>query len=455
MQNSKLISLLCTFTTGEVKRFRSFLQSPYFQCTDEANRLAQPLLDAWPDFDKIPIEKELDTKKLNYQLSEILQLAYKFLALEEMRNQRENEINYFTLKTLSNRGLEKHYSLLLERTKENALAQQKPDADLQLYLFRLEDLDRKHIDQLGLRKHNESLQRAADRLDLFYLLEKLKHTCAMLNSQLVLATAYEFRFIAELKTYFETNAMPEGAPGIAIYYQIFRMLTLPDADAEFEQLKLLMYSHRNSFEKSELTNIYGYALNYANVRSQSGRFAQEALDLYTKGIENTVLLEDGKLSPWHFKNIIKLALVQKQYVWTEQFILEKSALLDESFKADAVHYNLAELHFFTGKYDQALHHLNKVEFTDINYNLGAKLMLVKIYFEQSEFTALQSLLHAFKTFLMRNREISENFRKAYLNFIKCVKMLEKVNKRNAAEIRVEIEKMELITAKAWLLAQLR
>jgi hypothetical protein len=453
IQNSKLIALFRGFTSGEVKRFRLFLQSPYFQSSDEVSALGLALLEQWPHFEQISLEKT-DPKLLNYQLSDLLQLAYRFVGLEEMQASRENETNYWALRSLSNRGLEKHYSLLLERTKSHTLALQKPDAALHQFMFRLEDLDRKHFDQLGLRKHNESLQRAVDRLDLFYLLEKLKHTCAMLNSQVVLATPYAFRYVPELKAFFETNPMPEGAPGISIYYQIFRLLTLPDADAEFEQLKDLIRRHGNAFELAELTNIYSYALNYANARSQIDRFAQEALDLYTQGIKDGVLLEDGKLSPWHFKNVIKLALRSQQYAWAQQFILEKSALLDDGFKTDAIHYNLAELHFYTGKYDEALLHLNKVEFTDINYNLGAKLMLVKIYFEQSEFVALQSLLHSFKTFLMRNREISETFRRAYLNFLKCVKKLEKVNKRNAAALKLEIEQMEPITAKAWLLAQI-
>jgi hypothetical protein len=466
MENSKLVELLKTFDKVEIQRFQLFVKSAYFNQNETLIQLIRGLAAVHPKFEQSDIDRELraggevkfagGAKQLNYLMSDLLQLAYRFMAIEAQQT-IPAAFALTTLKTLSQRKLEKHYTLLYERTK--IALQQRPIRDAEYYhsLYQLEDVQRAHFDQMGLRKVNESLQEAADHLDLFYLTEKLKYTCAMLNSQQVIAAPFAFRYISELKTFFETNPMPEQAPAIQMYYRIFRLLTATTADADFKDLKQLISTYSQSFTHEEMTNIYGYALNFCigKIRLVQEEYVQEALDLYQKGISDGILLEGGKLSPWHFKNVIKLALRSKQYAWTEQFILEKNKLLHDGFKSDALHYNLAELHFYTGQYDKALKYLNQVEFTDIHYNLGAKVILVKIYFAHQEFDALASLLHAFRTFLQRNQLVSESVRKAYLSFIRFASRVEKAHKRQYQALIHEIELTEPLVEKQWLVAQLQ
>jgi hypothetical protein len=454
---SKLIQLISTFSSQEIKRYTLFVQSEYTNSNAQLKEMVAALTAKHPDYTTIKLEKTLlqgDTKRLNYLLSDLLSLAYRFLAYEEMTKTPSQEA-FYTLKALSVRGLDKHYNLLYTRTLEQVQSDVRLDSPHYHALYQLENLNSEHIDKQGLRKVNESLQSAADHLDHFYLGEKLKYTCAMLNSQQVIAAPFAFRYIEELKQFFKHNPAP-NSPVIAIYYRIFCMLTKVESEADFGQLKQLIKVYSHAFSQKEMTHIYGYALNYCigKIRLVKEAYVQEALHLYRQGLDTGILLEEGKLSPWHFKNIIKLALRSQEYGWTEQFILEKNHLLEQGFRQDALHYNLAELYFYTKHYDKALTQLNKVEFTDINYNLGAKVMLVKIYQEQQELDALESLLHAFRLFLQRNRLISEQVRKAYLNFVRLANKIGKVRKSQIPTLRAEIEQMEPLTEKQWLLAQL-
>jgi hypothetical protein len=460
--DSKLIQLLKSLTPAEWKRLRLYVESPYFNQNETITALFANLFALATDLDRATpaqiyrgVTQLADLKQINYLQSDLLQLCYGFLALEQLYLDQKT-ITLHTLEALSDRGLTKHHTLIFDRNRSQISRSAKQDAAYHLSLYQIENHGRAHMDKQGVRRVNEHLQPAIDHLDHFYLHEKLKYTCAMLNSQRLIAAPFAFRYLAELKTFFETNPLDDLPLGIRMYYAIFRMLTQSDADTEFAQLKNWIAEAANAFEREEMTNISGYALNYCINKIRLGReeYVQEALNLYQNGITSGILLEGGRLSPWHFKNIIKLALRSQQYTWTEQFILQHNHLLDDHFKDDALHYNLAELHFYTNQYNKALTHLNRVEFTDMNYNLGAKEMLIKIYFEQDENDALESLLHAFKIFLQRNRMISEPVRRTYLHFIRLVKKVQRVQKKHIPALRIEIESTEPVAARQWLLDQI-
>jgi hypothetical protein len=463
MENSKLLDLIKVFSKQEQKRFRLFLQSPYFNKNEELVRFYDTILDHLD----VPAQLErerfsglffqtiaYDEKQLNYLMSQLLKLGEQFLGSEWVAA-NDFQRNFFTLKALSERGLEKHYHFLHEKALVTLQEEPLRDANHFFKGYLLEDLEREHFDQRGLRWLHESAQRAIDQLDFFYFSEKLKYTCAMLNSQQVVATSYNFHFVEEVRRFVENNPMPEDAPGIKIYNLIFRLLTKEQADEEFQELKKMLLQYERHFSLEEMTLLYQYALNYCirQLRRVNTPYVAEALDLYKKGVDSGILLTAGKLSPWHFKNIIKLALREKQFTWTEQFILEKNALLDNEFKADALHYNLAELYFYTNKYEKALTHLNKVEFQDVHYNLGGKKILAKIYYETDENDALESLLNAFRLFVKRNKVISEDVRKTYHNFIGLLTELLRLRPEQYPKFREKIENTALLTEKNWLLEQ--
>lgn len=465
MDNSKLLDLLRGFSSQEWSRFRAFVASPFFNRAPALARLCDWLDARYPRFESLDRaaawraifpEKPLDEHLMNMQTSALQKLAVQFIGQEQF--QRDGAMaDYYSLRGLSERGAARHFGLIFERTMRGMEAEPLRDARYFYQRYLLEDLDREHFARQEQRRASENLQPAADSLDYFYLTEKLKYTCAMLNSQHIVSASYSLHFVDEVRCFVEANPLPDGAPGIAVYYRIFRLLTLDDAPEDFEALKKLLAENAQRFSRDELAVQYQYALNYCirQIRKTRLRYTEEALELYQKGIDSGILLSaNGRLSPWHFKNVIKLGLNLQRYEWTERFILDRSPLLEEAFKTDALYYNLADLYFHTGRMGEALKCLNKVEFTDVHYNLGAKVMLAKIYFETDAADALDSLLHAFDAYLRRNRFISEDVRRAYLNFVKLLRRLLRATPGKEAALRASVEKTEPLTEKNWLLARM-
>ena len=465
MEHSKLADLLRTFSRHDWNAFLDLVTSPYFNRNTDLIRLAQWLHTHAPALTGIHRAaawealfpgKPVDNRQLNHLMSWLLQLGEQYLGLEHyFANAFDPEQH--CAEALLERGLDKHYRFVAERQRKRLSRAQHRNTEHFLQRYQFADLElRAHDRQAAARRSDDHLQHAADQLDYFYLTEKLKYACTMLNNQAIVSSAYQFHFVEEVRRFVETHPIPTEAPGVALYFRVYQMLTKENGDADFQALKPLLRIHAAHFSHDEMNWLYGSAINYCirQIRNMRGPYVQEALQLYEHGIESGFLLNaSGQLSPWHFKNIVKLALRLHRYDWTERFIREKTALLAGAFKTDALHYNLADLYFYTGRYDEALVHLNKVEFTDVHYNLGAKEMLAKIYYETEAFDALDSLLHAFKTYLQRNRIITETVRKAYLNFIHLLRRRIRVTPDQLPALRRKIEKTDPLTAKSWLSEQ--
>ncbi|MDX1910019.1 MAG: hypothetical protein SFV22_00970 [Saprospiraceae bacterium] len=460
MQNSKLVDVLRSFGTQDWRALREMCVSPYFNRNREVTALCEWLYAQSPQFDAATREaahaglfpgQTPDEARLNHLMSFLLKLAEDYLGLALYWKEKWGHAHH-VLRALGDRNLDKHYQFHLEKSRRSFASYDKPDARFFYHQYALEIYEARRFVRNSPRQFNESVQKATDSLDAFYLLEKLRRTCYMYTSQAILATPYNLQLVEEVCRFVGGHLSEMATPAIEAYYRIFQLLSKPDAEDDFRALKLLLAQRTHEFGEEDLSDVYQYAINYCNIQIMKAReeFVSEAFDLYDSGVASRILLDNGVLSPWHFKNIVNLALKLKKYHWAEMFIVEHTPLLAAEFQSDARHYNLALLYYTTGRPGEALTHLNQVDFTDVHYSIGAKSMLCKIYYEQGDYDALDSLLHAFHTYLRRNKLISDNVRKAYIHFIQLLKKVQQALPRQYPAILEEVEKMQLLAGKEWL-----
>lgn len=458
----KLFDLLQTFTPHDWRYFTEFLQSPYCNRNTAlitlAASLRQHAANRWATIDKVTIwqalfpDQPLDNTLLNHHLSWLLKAAEQFLAMEKYWKDTR-QIEHYTAESLSERKLNQAFDFKIRQIQRHLDQSPLRDARHHLHRYLLADLNRSHRDRQPQRTAEPYLQTCVDSLDAFYFTEKLKFTCGMVNASNILSAAYELHFVEELRQYLNQHPEREDAPGVTVYLCILEMQTRPDDETAFYRLKKLLDTCQQQFSVEEMGFLYIFAINYCLRAIRLGRheFVPELLDLYERGVAAGFLLDGNQLSPWHFKNMVKLGLRLERFDWTEQFIKNYVPLLPDDFREDALHYNLAELYFYTNRYQQALAHLNQVEFTDVHYNLGAKVMLAKIYHETDAFEALDSLLHAFRTWVRRNKMIGPEVRKAYLNFVAALSRISRAQPDQWPRIRRQVAATEPLTSKNWLL----
>jgi hypothetical protein len=203
----------------------------------------------------------------------------------------------------------------------------------------------------------------------------------------------------------------------------------------------------DSFPRNEAEFIYQAALNYCVKKLNKGsrQFLEEYFNVFNILLIKDLLLTEGELSPWHFRNIVTIALRLGKYDWTESFIKNYKKSLPHSMRENAVSFNLAMLYFYQKKHNQVKELLQTVEYEDISYNLNSKAMLLSSYYETDEIEPLYSLMDSFRTYLNRHKDFSAAKRIHYTNLIKFTKQLTKIipgDKKAIEKLKKEVEEAE-------------
>lgn len=462
MKKRKAILLLKSFSPQEMEAFRQFLASPYYNEDEVLVRLFDVLQPHYPDFSGVGFTKAgvfrsvfagraYDDKALRYLLSDLTRLLEQFIAVRRIEAQ-PFQLRLALLEGLSEKEIHKGYRRVNRQLEAAVDTAEVSGSELFFTKMKLSEIREKHFQQQRLRRFDAGLQHFADDLDKYYFLNRLKIACGMLDQQTILQAEYHLNISPEWVKHLEANRFYDD-PLIQLYYTIFQALRDEANERYFIELTAFLNRAALSIALLDLKDIYLFAINYCARKIRQGKdgYVDEALRLYRVGIEKGILLDDTGLSPWTFTNVVKLALRQRQYEWIESFINKYAPMLPEQFRENALHYNLAELYYYTDRYDRAQRHLIQVAFSsDLNYYLGARVLLAKIYYESGEEEALLSLISSFTVFLKRNKELSTPLKRTYLNFCQILFQILRRSPRRMEKLRETINDSELLTDRAWL-----
>lgn len=462
MKKRKLIHLLRTCTTEELDQMARFLASPFYNEDPEVVRLFDTLRKFHPDFSAPELTKQYvfhrtfpntpyDDKTLRYLFSNLTKLLEEYFAVQKVR-EHPYHLQLALLEVQSERGLQKGYTRTNKALQKAINDDDKNSSERFFTKMRWSEIREKHFQKKRVRRFDPSLQHFANDLDKYYFLSRLNIACGMLDRQKIFKTEYDPKVSDAWLDHLKSNRFL-GEPLIQIYYTIFQALRDETNERHFAEVVSFLREHTHALTISDLKDIYLFCINYCarKIRQGKERYVGEALQLYRDGIEQAVLLDEhNRLSPWTFTNVVKLALRQQQYEWIEQFINHHAPALPEHFRENALHYNLAELYYYTDRFDLAQQQLVQVQFSDLNYYLGARVLLAKIFYESGEEEALLSLISSFTVFLKRNKELSANLKRTYLNFCQILFQIVRRSPTRMKKLQETIANSELLTDRAWL-----
>ncbi len=310
----------------------------------------------------------------------------------------------------------------------------------------------------GVKRLELNLQEMSDALDVTYIADKLRQSCLMLAHQAVYKKqAYRIGMLDHVLEAVKGGEFLEH-PAIAIYYYSYMAQTEKEDESHFLNLKQEITQHGHLFPKSEIRDIYLLAINYCVGRSNAGmpHYLRELFELYRLGLETQVLMNEGILSRYTFINIVTNATRLKEYDWIASFIDTYKPYLEDKHRDNFVSYSQGRLHFERKDYDQALRLFGQVEYDDILLNLNAKMMMIKMFYEQDNHDVLESFLESTRAYLGR-KDVVGYHKANYRNIIRLTKKLVKINPYSRAQkqkLKVEIEKTNPLIERKWLLEQL-
>lgn len=440
MKNSKLIQLLAMLSSRELTRFEDYVHSPFFNKHQELKKLCTYLLKQAPEFKQerklqkeriykhLYRDKAFDDNMFYSLFSKLLKLLHEFLIHIEWE-QWERHHQILLMRELRKRLQFRHQAVAEKRYQQAVKPNYVEDVYMEEYKL-YKELDLQFVTKGG-RVYDNNLQQKNDYLDLFYITEKLKTACDMINRNTIIGTNYQYPLLEELLVHIKKVPQYAELPAIKIYQMILNLLLKPKEEEIYQELKGYLTAHNDFFSEEDLRGIYGYLLNYCATKLNKGHtsYYKETLWLYKFLLERKLVYVDGYLPAWEYKNIVTTAVRTKEFDWAKDFIENKKQDLPPSSRENSYRYNLAFFNHATHQYGKALQALHNVEFVNLSYALGAKIIQIKSYYELDEYEPLQSAIEAFTVFLRRSKKIATYQRQANLNFLKLTGKLCKLREQ--------------------------
>jgi hypothetical protein len=467
---SKVFLLLSVLSEEELADFRFFLQMPTVKATDTLRALLEYCIPFYPDFDERSVGKEAVHEALfagqEYKEKRIRDLfsdlslkveayfGWRAFAKEDAYGEALLVGEYLR------RGLEDFARLSGDRSLERWQDTRTVRADRLLSAFFVQTRF------LGLDGEGDWVERvlrgAQERLDQFFVLSKLRLALMLFSRRGYLAGSQEMRFWNDIRRELAREEWPEP---VKLYLMVLELVTsdfggedLLNAILEYEK----QAPHLSMEDKKALhQGLVNAALRMIN--EKDANLFSELWQLYQMGLEDgAIYAESGELSDTTFTNIVINGANLREYDWTARFIETNAPRLSQDIRDNAVALGQAFWNYQKGDYGQVVEILRDVRYSSVAYAVRGRSLLLRTYFDQAasqgwNFSS-EFYYHgeAFIRYVQRNKELSENRKQAYLNFIAFTRKIAKAAAPDAApgkmaSLREEIESASQLIAKEWLL----
>lgn len=442
MLKSKLLDLLNVLTPYELNQLHKLVYSPFFNKHENTRILLDHILEVGPaneDEELLSKEtafrimfpgEEYDVQKVKDVMSPLTKLVETYLMQKNLDGEQGEQAIYL-MRELRERKLDKYFAATERQLRLTLNKQKRLDSEHFWLGYQLEtEADKLFMAKLERAAH-PSLQARADNLDKYYILNKLKMACEMMNRSNIIKATYKMHLVDEIHDHIEAHLDEfADAPVILAYNYNLLALKNPDVEKYYEEMIGFLNENIDQIGTDEAVGLYDYAKNYCIKKINSGKsiYLQKLFEVYRSLIENELIYQGSYMSQWDYKNIVTVATRLKEFEWCLEFIEQQRPKLDPQHRENAYTYNLAMYHYSCGNYEDTMELLRDVEFTDVYYNLGGKTTLMKTYYELNEMEAFFGMIDSFKAYLKRNKLISEYQYKVNNNLLRFAQKLAKLKR---------------------------
>lgn len=472
--NSKLLQLLQTFNKKELKQLDLWLSSPIHNKSEKVIHLYRGLIKERIDKpiskyillgymgvvqDKSQAISPTDDLVLRRVMSELtIQIQY-FLIWEKSKKNSLNE-NRLLMDSLIERKLYNLVPAVLLKSRKK-IGQTPHNIQYQENLFKITEIEF-YLDVLvNNRKSGLAIQEIINTLWQSHLSKVLRYYCAAKNGEKVLGEVYQYPFMMPIKEYIEEN-FAQIEPISKMYYGLLNLIE-SEKPEHFYALKQYLFDKLDDIDTTEIRQFFNHLTNYCTrvIRMGRNEFIVEKHELYDMGLRLNIWSTGTHFSAHQFVQITKNALLISKIEWADDFVNRYQHLLAPKLCTDIVNYYYALAAFQRKHFEKAHFHLHKiVNIEDFAYHIDFKILLMKIYYEQVEFSIdnfethpIHYELEAIRQYVgyTRNKNISDSLREAYINFINIFKRI--LNRRKKVIFEKKVKKGYITKLKQELLTE--
>ena len=461
-----------SFSKTEIRELTKYVQSPCFNQRADVTQLFEYLarhhggtpsvfqkeiafLELFPD-------KQYDDALMRFLMHNLMKVIKLYMIQKEIESS-DTDYQIYLARAMRKRGFDENFEKEINLAQEVNVQNIFRNADFYFKNYRIEIEKLEHI-TLIRRKGIMPFQEVFDALSSFFVIETLRYSCFALPYQSAQNQKYELPFLTQIIDWIEKNNLFSDSnkknQNIAVltYFNAYKALTTKELKY-FNELRKLLHDNWMIFPENECRFIYLQAMNLCISRINAGEnsYLNDYFDLMQSGLKNKRLFENGILSKFTYKNAVAAALRLEKFDWVKRFLEEYKFFLHPKDKEAAYNFNLATFHYRSKNYSNALKFLQFADFGDVQTNLDARSIQLRIYFEISETEALKSLLDSTQIYLQRQKGLGY-LKDNYMNLIKFMRKIIRINfddKVQRNKLLHEIIETKNVVEKDWLIEKLQ
>lgn len=482
MLNSTFIEIIRTFDKEELKRFDSFLNSPYFNTRNYTIKLFDEIKKYAPDFISSELEKEKLWEKLfpgkeyNYGIMkniifDLTKFAEKFLEIEKFSSDEKLRM----------------YALLDKLTDKNLY---------NLFMLKYNSFEKKHfrsskIHESYFKDYTELMNRLQDLGGLNVKFRKKglvneKGEAMILDFLFSIGFFYNHFYISETefnevdggnfirafsKKLFDKGQLDECAKFLEgsseknyrvmqVMLKLMKSYFSPHDINAYHDLRDSINENSGYFDPGTLRNLYSCLVTALDNCEDVKKFNKdnEFFEIFKKLIKHNIYTtETGKVEPTLFLSSVKTAAKLKQPEFIETVMKNYLQKISPELRDNMRVYGNVYLHYSRNEFDETLTLINKINIDTHPMKFNLKNLQILVSYEKNDYEMFLYLKDSYKHFLSKNKSVSEIYKESSMKFMgytdSLFKLKESGDKKEMEYLKKTINE-DIVLNKQWLLEKI-
>lgn len=484
MNDYFVFELIKSLDLKEIKEFKVFLSSPFFNNKKYLRNYFIKILTYYPDFTDSELIFSKVKKKLNLKdstlravNSKLSKLLMEFLTYKNFNKNTFDKTN-FLFKELIYRNLLGVFKTKSNRFDKYELPNIHKDSFFFLNLFLYSSFKINHkLDSIEFLK-KENVNEIVSNINLSYHYLYVFFITSTISDYINFSICYydygvniDDTFLNKLISTVNTELITEFIKKDKKTYSFFSIyIRLLECFKDISNVKKYI-SYKNAFfdcierlnedeRNFHLTNLINLCLLPKRTNELNLLYNEIVFGLYKIMLEKKYYLDSKNkyLSPSLFRDILIISIKLNELHWAKEFVTNYSRRVAPEQKENMLNFGFAYLYNNTHNYAKSIEYLYKIKVDRFIYKYDVRDMHLKMLYEMYEYEKVLEKIHSYKDFL-RNNEFATKDRKLFRgNFIK---FLENLTLYKIGNLKIDIgylKKLILnakhISNKKWLIEKI-
>jgi len=480
MNTTKIALLLNKFKQEDIKNFRLFLQSPYFNRKKALVKYYNVLVSAGSAITDSKAGKHavyrsvFKTSPFNEQVyknlsSELYSLAKEYLSIKEL-NETVPEKEISVLKQLEKIGADKLF-ITEARSFKKKIEKSRISEMLFYHRFDFAIAEKTYyFNRSGFLRGEESDIGEGEEILKFYL----SHLFRQMFSQIVVKKTYNFDLevnpagffgnsllksgvLQDIMDYFRTNKIKHNEY-LLLLYSIMLAALDPFKDEYYEDAKTLLlkiYPGLPPGNKFTLTlALFGVCTVRIAANPVTANF-EKAFDIIEFQLKKNILRfsKDDFITVNEFRNVFMIALRLEKIEWLKRFQKKYITYLAPHERENMDLLLLSHIKYREKDYGAALESAGKVKLSQFIFKIDIRNIRLFCFIELGHYESAYSLIASYKDFINKNKNVSLQLKKNYMLFLtiarKIVKLRSGGDLHEFLRLEKELTANAVIIHRAW------